>query len=311
MDYRWSCEMGKVECRSSSCENDSNSRRTHIQKVEFQSGFFPDHSSSSSPSSFDSSSTLHHPSSSNPDGPGSNPDGRPSKQRTKPSRKRKPDCFSLPDENANTNDCHFNTSGASSADPNDDYSPIRSTSHNTSGGSSADPSDDYSPIRSTSHKRPHNPDRESSPAKKSISQEDLQEQRVLANVRERQRTQSLNEAFVSLRKVVPTLPSDKLSKIQTLKLASHYIDFLCHVLQSDGAGDGGNSHEPSVSSSQQDFEAMKQLFPGMPTSLAGYGAAAAATQQSLGNASCYLVNDRLSYAFSVWRMEGAWQSNSQ
>ena len=58
---------------------------------------------------------------------------------------------------------------------------------------------------------------------------DAQTQRVLANVRERQRTQSLNEAFASLRKIIPTLPSDKLSKIQTLKLAARYIDFLYQV----------------------------------------------------------------------------------
>lgn len=57
-------------------------------------------------------------------------------------------------------------------------------------------------------------------ASKESSYEDLQSQRVMANVRERQRTQSLNEAFASLRKIIPTLPSDKLSKIQTLKLAS-------------------------------------------------------------------------------------------
>ena len=50
-----------------------------------------------------------------------------------------------------------------------------------------------------------------------------------ANVRERQRTQSLNDAFGKLREIVPTLPSDKLSKIQTLKLASKYIDFLNNV----------------------------------------------------------------------------------
>ncbi|KAI5933310.1 Twist-related protein 2 [Manis javanica] len=56
--------------------------------------------------------------------------------------------------------------------------------------------------------------------------EELQSQRILANVRERQRTQSLNEAFAALRKIIPTLPSDKLSKIQTLKLAARYIDFL-------------------------------------------------------------------------------------
>lgn len=49
--------------------------------------------------------------------------------------------------------------------------------------------------------------------------------RSMANVRERQRTQSLNEAFTSLRKIIPTLPSDKLSKIQTLKLASRYVKF--------------------------------------------------------------------------------------
>lgn len=44
--------------------------------------------------------------------------------------------------------------------------------------------------------------------------------RCMANVRERQRTQNLNDAFQSLRKIIPTLPSDKLSKIQTLKLAT-------------------------------------------------------------------------------------------
>jgi len=60
--------------------------------------------------------------------------------------------------------------------------------------------------------------------------DDVQNQRVIANVRERQRTQSLNEAFAHLRKIIPTLPSDKLSKIQTLKLATRYIDFLFQVL---------------------------------------------------------------------------------
>ncbi|EFB14771.1 hypothetical protein PANDA_003386 [Ailuropoda melanoleuca] len=84
----------------------------------------------------------------------------------------------------------------------------------------------------------------------------------MANVRERQRTQSLNEAFAALRKIIPTLPSDKLSKIQTLKLAARYIDFLYQVLQSD------------------------ELDSKM--------------------ASCsYVAHERLSYAFSVWRMEGA------
>lgn len=99
--------------------------------------------------------------------------------------------------------------------------------------------------------------------------EDLHSQRVIANVRERQRTQSLNDAFASLRKIIPTLPSDKLSKIQILKLASRYIDFLYQVLQSD---DG---------------------------------------QMDAKMASCnYLAHERLSYAFSVWRMEGAWSMSA-
>ncbi|XP_069504585.1 twist-related protein 1 isoform X2 [Ambystoma mexicanum] len=99
------------------------------------------------------------------------------------------------------------------------------------------------------------------------SYEELQTQRVMANVRERQRTQSLNEAFSALRKIIPTLPSDKLSKIQTLKLAARYIDFLYQVLQSD------------------------ELDSKM--------------------ASCsYVAHERLSYAFSVWRMEGAWSMST-
>lgn len=93
--------------------------------------------------------------------------------------------------------------------------------------------------------------------------DDLHTQRVMANIRERQRTQSLNEAFTSLRKIIPTLPSDKLSKIQTLKLAARYIDFLCQVLQSDEL-------------------------------------------DARGTSCSYVAHERLSYAFSVWRMGGSW-----
>lgn len=57
-------------------------------------------------------------------------------------------------------------------------------------------------------------------ASKSEDTEDFHTQRIMANVRERQRTQSLNDAFKSLQQIIPTLPSDKLSKIQTLKLAT-------------------------------------------------------------------------------------------
>lgn len=55
----------------------------------------------------------------------------------------------------------------------------------------------------------------------------------MANVREQQRTQSLNSAFEQLRQIVPSLPSDKLSKIQTLKLAANYIQFLNSILDNN------------------------------------------------------------------------------
>lgn len=99
------------------------------------------------------------------------------------------------------------------------------------------------------------------------SYEEMQNQRILANVRERQRTQSLNDAFSALRKIIPTLPSDKLSKIQTLRLAARYIDFLYQVLRSD-------EHDSKFASS-----------------------------------CSYVAHERLSYAFSVWRMEGAWSTH--
>jgi len=109
--------------------------------------------------------------------------------------------------------------------------------------------------------------------------DDIQTQRVLANVRERQRTQSLNDAFSQLRKIIPTLPSDKLSKIQTLKLATRYIDFLYQVLRSEEEGDDDAK-------------------------------LAADAARLPGNACSYMAHERLSYAFSVWRMEGAWSQTA-
>ncbi|XP_058830724.1 protein twist-like [Topomyia yanbarensis] len=121
--------------------------------------------------------------------------------------------------------------------------------------------------------------------RESISYEELQTQRVMANVRERQRTQSLNEAFASLRKIIPTLPSDKLSKIQTLKLASRYIDFLYRVLS--------NNELPLLEETQKN--------------LANSGATSSALQF---NGSGILAHEKLSYLFSVWRMEGDWSNGS-
>lgn len=84
--------------------------------------------------------------------------------------------------------------------------------------------------------------------------EELHQQRVMANVRERQRTQSLNEAFASLRHIIPTLPSDKLSKIQTLKLATSYIDFLYQLLNETSPESGNTSGSSSGVESQNNSQ---------------------------------------------------------
>ncbi|XP_019720583.1 transcription factor 15 [Hippocampus comes] len=59
----------------------------------------------------------------------------------------------------------------------------------------------------------------------------VMKQRSAANARERGRTQSVNSAFTALRTLIPTEPVDrKLSKIETLRLASSYISHLANVL---------------------------------------------------------------------------------
>ena len=55
--------------------------------------------------------------------------------------------------------------------------------------------------------------------------------RNAANLRERKRMQSINEAFEGLRSHIPTLPYEKrLSKVDTLRLAIGYISFLGEML---------------------------------------------------------------------------------
>ncbi|XP_033106240.1 basic helix-loop-helix transcription factor scleraxis-like [Anneissia japonica] len=55
--------------------------------------------------------------------------------------------------------------------------------------------------------------------------------RCAANARERDRTHSVNSAFQALRGLIPTEPADrKLSKIETLRLATSYINHLGTVL---------------------------------------------------------------------------------
>ncbi|KAK1876407.1 Transcription factor 15 [Dissostichus eleginoides] len=68
----------------------------------------------------------------------------------------------------------------------------------------------------------------------------VSKQRQAANARERDRTHSVNTAFTSLRTLIPTEPAErKLSKIETLRLASSYISHLTNVLLlGEDCGDG-------------------------------------------------------------------------
>ena len=76
-------------------------------------------------------------------------------------------------------------------------------------------------------------------------------QRAIANVRERKRTQQLNQAYKQLQAIVPREPSDKMSKIQTLKLALSYIDFLNRILNETDSTSSSGSCPPDSTSSHQ------------------------------------------------------------
>ncbi|KAK3912863.1 Twist-related protein 2 [Frankliniella fusca] len=135
------------------------------------------------------------------------------------------------------------------------------------------------------------------------SDADTVSQRVMANVRERQRTQNLNDAFAALRKIIPTMPSDKLSKIQTLKLAARYIDFLYQVLHAGGVAALAEYNESDADSERSG----SSPGPSSATRRAFRAAVGAAPSGSAASSpSNYVNHEKLSLAFSVWRMEDDW-----
>ncbi|NP_001310736.1 twist-related protein 2-like [Parasteatoda tepidariorum] len=118
-------------------------------------------------------------------------------------------------------------------------------------------------INQTRSRRPHPYDRfrkKISPDSSSSSSGDPQIQRAQANNRERQRTQQLNSFFSDLRRKVPSLPSDKLSKIQTLRFAMDYIQFLNHVLSHGLELMSGDVPESWTSSTYLTHELLSREF---------------------------------------------------
>jgi transcription factor 1a len=70
--------------------------------------------------------------------------------------------------------------------------------------------------------------------KRRKSHTQLTHQRQAANMRERRRMQNINDAFEGLRSQLPTLPYEKkISKVDTLKMAIGYINFLTDLLNKD------------------------------------------------------------------------------
>jgi hypothetical protein len=70
--------------------------------------------------------------------------------------------------------------------------------------------------------------------KRRKSYNQLTHQRQAANMRERRRMQNINDAFEGLRSQLPTLPYEKkISKVDTLKMAIGYINFLTDLLNKD------------------------------------------------------------------------------
>ncbi|CAN9515455.1 unnamed protein product [Ophioblennius macclurei] len=113
------------------------------------------------------------------------------------------------------------------------YSDFTVTSEDDENRSESDGSSEQSYCGSSEKRRriSHNSDGDTAVVMK---------QRSAANARERGRTQSVNTAFTALRTLIPTEPVDrKLSKIETLRLASSYISHLANVLLTgDGSADG-------------------------------------------------------------------------
>ena len=67
---------------------------------------------------------------------------------------------------------------------------------------------------------------------KLVTNEPSEKPRTIANMRERDRTLNVNTAYNTLRDLIPTEPLDrKLSKIETLRLATSYIQHLAIQLQ--------------------------------------------------------------------------------
>lgn len=80
-------------------------------------------------------------------------------------------------------------------------------------------------------------------------------QRSAANDRERTRMRVLSKAFVKLKTSLPWVPSDtKLSKLDTLKLATSYISYLTKILEDDETAQNSTTQQDSYATQISNIE---------------------------------------------------------
>ncbi|XP_071765796.1 pancreas transcription factor 1 subunit alpha [Centroberyx gerrardi] len=141
------------------------------------------------------------------------------------------------DEDVDFLTCHFqdyySKDSGSRAAPHDGDYDIGNLSFSSSSSTFS-----YGCADSTPDLSPHMGDHHGGPLlkrrRRMRSDMEMQQLRQAANVRERRRMQSINDAFEGLRSHIPTLPYEKrLSKVDTLRLAIGYINFLAELVQSD------------------------------------------------------------------------------
>ncbi|XP_045624902.1 pancreas transcription factor 1 subunit alpha-like [Procambarus clarkii] len=119
-----------------------------------------------------------------------------------------------------------------------DVAAATTTSASSSPASSCEAADSWLPW-TTSHKSPQEDSLLASSARENRRRRRMcpltqVRQRQAANMRERRRMASINDAFEGLRSHIPTMPYEKrLSKVDTLRLAIGYITFLSDMVETN------------------------------------------------------------------------------
>lgn len=123
--------------------------------------------------------------------------------------------------------------------------------------------------------------------------------RVMANERERERTKSLNQALETLRRRIPVPEAEKRSKIQTLRTAKEYIEFLGKVKKLSQQNQTSNNNSQTnedlhLHQQQQSYQTTQQPQP---------------QQQQATSATSSQPDSPLTYKFYKFRLKNQTRGN--